>query len=414
MPRLGDRIGESYVITGVLGEGGMGVVFRAHDDRLLRDVAIKMVRPRWVERAHLLDRFASEARALARVRHPNVLDVYAFGVHVDLPYFVTEHVPGRTLDDVAWEGGLGATRALDVVERLCRGLDAVHRAGLVHGDVKPSNVMLADGGRVALMDLGLARLLDGNEVRVPGLWGTPAYIAPELATGRPVPPAMLPLADVYSAAVVAYELLCGRPPFVTKDIDEMLGLHASAPVPPPRELAPDIPPRLENALLRALDKDPVRRPQSAGELGRTLRVAAETARRIPRRLRVLVVDDDADHRALVSRLLARAFPGAVVETCSDGAGALAVVRRRLPHLAIVDLDMPGMNGVELTATLKSDPRTDAMPIIVLSGRGSADDWRLLSRLGADRFAVKPLFGDAFVATVRGLLEVPGEEDTEED
>lgn len=405
-PEIGERIAGGYRLDSILGEGGMGVVFGAWDEGLAREVAIKMVRPKWLGQPHLRDRFVSEARALARVRHPNVLEVFALGEHERFPYFVMEHIRGRTLDQLLEEGGRGPQplrRVMPLVERICHGLEAIHRHQLVHGDVKPSNVMLGEGDRLALMDMGLARLLDGPEVRYPGVWGTPAYIAPELAAGRPVPASLLPLADVYSVGILTYELLTGRTPFVTDDSEEMLELHAGAPVPPPRELCPGLPATVEDVLLRALDKDPMRRPQSPDELARSLSAAARASRLRPERLRFLVVDDDHDHRAIVSRILARTFPGSIIESCSDGASALEVVARRVPSLAVVDLGMPRMNGVELTAALKADERAKGMPIVILSGRGSGSDWRLLTRLGADRFVVKPLVPEAFLATVRALL-----------
>lgn len=407
LPELGERIARSYRVIEVLGEGGMGVVFRAHDEHLDRDVAVKMVQPRWASKAHLRARFLAEARAQARLKHPNVIEVYAFGEHDGLPFFAMEHVRGRTLEQVLDEGGrlpMPPRQVLPVMDRVCAGLAAIHRHDLVHGDVKPGNVMMGDGGRIALMDMGLARLLDGEDALTPGLWGTPAYIAPELATGKPVPGALLPLADIYAAASLAYELLTGRPPFVTDDIDEMLELHAKAPVPAPSEVYPALGTAFDHVLLRALDKDPTCRPQSAHELAAVLHLAAtQGARRS--RLRVLVADDDHDHRTLVASILARTFPGAIIESCSDGACALETVERRVPSLAVLDLCMGGMNGMELVATLKSNPRTKQMPIIVLSGQGSGSDWRLLMKLGADRFLVKPMCTDTFVATVRALLGV---------
>jgi serine/threonine-protein kinase len=406
LPEIGERIADTYRVLELIGEGGMGVVYRARDEILSRDVAIKMVQPRWATKAHLRDRFVAEARAQARLTHANVIQVYALGEHDGLPFFVMEHVIGRTLEAVLEANGrepISPKQALPVIERVCDGLSAIHGRCLVHGDVKPGNVMLGDDGRVALMDMGLARLLDGTDTRVPGLWGTPAYIAPELATGQPVPASMLPLADVYAVATMTYEMLTGRTPFVTDDVEEMLRLHATAPVPPPSQVCPELDTAFDHVLCRALDADPTRRPQTADELAKALRLATEQHRARRGRLRFLVADDDHDHRALVARVLARTFPGAIVETCSDGTSALAIVDRRVPSLAILDLCMDGMNGIELVAALRNDPRTKEMPIVVLTGRGSGSDWQLLLRLGANRFAVKPMVTESFVATVRALL-----------
>lgn len=384
----------------------MGVVFRARDDKLERDVALKMIHPRWLSLPHLRDRLVAEARATARVTHSHVVQVYSFGEHEGVPYFTMEHVPGRSLEDLVEQGWLTSSsleERLRILEAVCEGLEAIHAANLVHGDIKPSNVLLGEDGRVALVDMGLARLLDGPDVQLPGLWGTPAYVAPELAEGNPVPVGLLPLADLYSTGVLAFELLTGRLPFMCDDTREMLRIRVSQNPPRASRVRSSLSPVFDLPLARALHRDPMKRPQSARELFASFREVAPHAQRPKRRLRFLVADDDHDHCLVVSRILARAFPGSTIETCSDGESALHAARHHRPSLAVVDLNMPGMNGVELTAALRENEERRT-PIVVLTGEGSGRDWRLLMQLGADRFMVKPMATDSFINTVRSLVD----------
>jgi serine/threonine-protein kinase len=177
----GGVIGDLYRILGPLGSGGMGVVLLAEDTRLTRRVAVKLVSPKArTERA--LDRFVDEARAMARVNHPNVVSIFAFGRHGGLPYFVMEYVQGETLS--YWRRQQTIAPPLDkvmpIIDQLCRGVEAIHRSGTVHGDIKPSNVLIETTGRVAVADLGLSRTWSKSPTGVPlRVVGTPAYMAPE-------------------------------------------------------------------------------------------------------------------------------------------------------------------------------------------------------------------------------------------
>ncbi|MCZ7679033.1 MAG: serine/threonine protein kinase [Sandaracinaceae bacterium] len=173
-PAEGALVDGTYRVRGMLGEGGMGVVLLAHDERLQRDVAIKLIRPELAEAAHRA-RFLEEARAMARVRHPNVVEIHAFGELDGAPYFVMEYVAGSDLETfLAKRGGLlSPGEAHSVLLQLCRGVEAIHASGAVHRDLKASNVLVGDGFRVVIADLGLARTLDGAPVEGAVVSGTP-------------------------------------------------------------------------------------------------------------------------------------------------------------------------------------------------------------------------------------------------
>lgn len=383
----------------------MGVVVLARDVRLERDVAIKLIHPDYVASEDSHARFVREARAMARVRHENVVEVYAFGEHEGAPYFVMEYVPGETLDARRRDVGvLSVDEAIGVLEQVCRGLTAIHRAGAVHRDLKPTNVLIGPAFRVCVADLGLARVLDlpRSEDR-DTVSGTPAYMAPEMVRGDVVPPGMHHRADVYSLAVMTFELLTGRLPFETDDPIEMMKRHVQEAPPVPSELRADLPREFDAVIARGMEKTPARRTASADEFRRELLDARQSASLSGTSLRLLVADDDEDFAALLRETLDWAFPGAEIVVARDGDEALRELDRRPAALAVLDLDMPGLNGIELTAAIRATTRAARMPILVVTANGGAPDWRLLSSLGADGFLVKPIDPMALVALARRTL-----------
>ncbi|HLZ68550.1 MAG TPA: serine/threonine-protein kinase [Dehalococcoidia bacterium] len=256
-----------YAIIGTLGFGSFAAVYRAHDPLLDRQVALKVLLPQLCADAEDRKRFLAEARALAALRHPHIVTVFEAGEADGSPYFAMELVEGRTLANlIAEQGALPIDRALPLLRDLGSALDAVHAAGLVHRDVKDSNVMLEPGGRLVLMDFGIA--LATNRARLTQLgygMGTPETAAPEQIRGEAVGPA----ADIYALGVLAYQLLSSRLPF-TGDVAHVLYAQAHLPPPPLCEINPALPPRVCAAVEAALDKDPALRPASGAELLRML------------------------------------------------------------------------------------------------------------------------------------------------
>jgi serine/threonine protein kinase len=290
----GTLIGGCYRVVGPLGTGSMGIVLLARDEALDRPVAIKFVHSHLLS-APFRDRFIAEARTMARVNHPNVVQVHAFGEHDGAPYFVMEYVDGFTLE--RWIARNPDSREVDVLlailGELCRGVSAIHGSGAVHHDIKPSNVLLDAALRPRVADLGLAVFHRDGSPTQREIVGTPTYMAPEIAFSNDLDPQLRSRADVYSLACVAYELFSGRPPFDGTGNIGMLLQHATKPVLPPSSFRPDLPPELDRALLAALAKDPRHRTPSAEAFRQDL-VAACRKEREP--VRVLVAEDDDDFR----------------------------------------------------------------------------------------------------------------------
>ncbi|MGH7580510.1 MAG: serine/threonine-protein kinase, partial [Gemmatimonadales bacterium] len=255
-----------YRLERELGRGGMGVVFLATDTTLDRRVAIKVVHPELAAHASIVRRFLAEARTIARLRHPNIVTVHAAGTADGLLYYVMDEVDGESLRQRLNRGGkLPLAEVSRIVADLAAALDAAGRAGVVHRDVKPENVLLESGtGRALLADFGIARAMaaDGATSTGQGVAvGTPSYMSPEQAAGEEVDSR----SDLYGLGVVAYEMLAGHPPFqgsnrvvVSKHIAERPG--------PIERLRPDCPRPLADAVMRALEKQPGERWQTGEEL----------------------------------------------------------------------------------------------------------------------------------------------------
>ncbi|SDG70130.1 serine/threonine-protein kinase [Klenkia brasiliensis] len=282
----GDTFGP-YRVLGVLGRGGMGEVVRALDAEHEREVALKVLHPQWAGDESYRERFRREARVVARLREPHVVPIHRYG-EVDGRLFLDMRlVEGEDLAGLLRRTGpLDPARAVDVVGQVARALDAAHADGLVHRDVKPSNVLLvarADGGDLAgsvagddfayLVDFGIARPV--GEQTGPSLTGTgltigsTEYMAPERFQGRELSPAT----DVYSLACVLFEALTGRRPFPPGDAVAQMHAHLDATPPPPSALRPGLPQVLDGVVLRGLAKDPAQRWTSAGGMAAAARAA---------------------------------------------------------------------------------------------------------------------------------------------
>ena len=294
LPRDGIIDGRYKVIDRV-GDGGMGVVLRAQDLRLHRQVALKLIRPHLVFERELVDQFLAEARAMAQLRHPNVVEVYDFGEHDERPYFVMRFVDGPDLHTWVTEQALPLPIdvALGLLGQVCEGVAAIHDAGVVHRDIKPENMLLDVGFRVVVTDFGLVRPLE--ELVTQTGWqvtgGTAGYMAPEHARDEEVPPSLATRGDVYALGILAYWLLVGHHPFNARTRRQMLDLQIRARVRPPSEARPDLPRELDPVVLQALHKDPRRRtadarilvPMQAGV--RSLNVAFSAAMAVGEALR---------------------------------------------------------------------------------------------------------------------------------
>ena len=264
----GKVLADRYAVGELLGRGGMAEVYLATDRVLDRPVALKVLGGWLANDGTFVERFRREALAAARISHPNLVAVFDAGSEDGVHYIVMEHVPGETLADVLQKGGrLHPNRAITIAASVADALGVAHAAGIVHRDVKPGNVMLTPDGRTKLMDLGIARSIDGERItHASSILGTAGYISPEQARGDPVDHR----SDIYSLGCVLYEMLTGRQPFEAQDPLAVAYKHVHEPPAPPTSLEPSIPPGLEAVTLRAMEKEPAARFQSVSDMAAAL------------------------------------------------------------------------------------------------------------------------------------------------
>ncbi|MCB0167264.1 MAG: SUMF1/EgtB/PvdO family nonheme iron enzyme, partial [Anaerolineae bacterium] len=270
---IGQTIGNRYKVESFIGQGGMSSVFKAVDPNLSRLVAIKIIHPHLSNDPQFLRRFEHEAAAVARLRHPNIIQVYDFNHENNVYYMVMEYVPGQDLKEQlkalsSKHQRLPLTETIRIMGAVCEAVSYAHEQNMIHRDLKPANIMLTQQGQPILTDFGVAKMLDGLDQTVTGaIIGTAKYLSPEQAKGeRPDE-----RSDVYSLGVMLYEMVAGRPPFDADTTVAVLMKHVNEPVPDIRHIQSDIPEALVRIIEKALDKDKNKRYQSAIQLAVALK-----------------------------------------------------------------------------------------------------------------------------------------------
>ncbi|WP_406674313.1 protein kinase [Nonomuraea sp. N2-4H] len=275
----GTTLNDRYVLGDRLGGGGMGEVWRADDTVLGRTVAVKVLMPALSEDPTFIQRFQNEARAMATLRHPGVVDVYDYGVcEVEgrrVSFLVMAYVEGESLDRVLRRGPHGVEATMRLVAEVADALAAAHAQGIVHRDVKPANLMVRAGGGVVLTDFGIAHSASAGNLTATGtMLCSAGYCAPEMATASDVTPAV----DIYALGVVAYECLSGQLPFQGDTPVQIIFKHLNSPVP---RLPDSVPPGPRQVVARALEKSPEARWQSAPQMAEAARRALSAPRELP-------------------------------------------------------------------------------------------------------------------------------------
>ena len=262
-------LNDRYELLEQLGKGGMAVVYRARDRMLERLVSVKVLREDYSRDQAFLARFRQEAKAAANLSHPNIVTVHDFGLDQGQLFIVMEYVPGTDLKTlVKQRGRFSPEEAVPLLVQACAGIGYAHRAGLVHCDVKPQNLLVTPDMRLKVTDFGIARALSTikPDERSEIVWGSPQYFSPEQASGG----APSPASDVYSLGVIMYEMLTGSLPFRATTAAELARMHLDSEPIPIIELLPDISPALAEIIAKVLSKEPSQRYRTADQLGRVL------------------------------------------------------------------------------------------------------------------------------------------------
>ncbi len=272
---VGETVGP-YKITAYVGQGGMATIFKAYHATLDRYVALKVIHPALKEDRSFINRLRREAAIIARLNHPNIVTVYDFSEFKGTPFLVLRFIEGKTLRDILREQRLSTRQILNIIRPVADALTYAHSRGVLHRDVKPSNVLIDTEGHVFLTDFGLARLAQSGESTASQdmLIGSPHYISPEQAKSEPVGVGT----DIYSLGVILYEMFAGRVPFSSDTPYATILAQINEPPPSPRSLNPKIPPAVERVLLKSLAKEPRQRYASIREMMRALENAARGPR----------------------------------------------------------------------------------------------------------------------------------------
>src|SRR5439155_7524210 len=266
---VGKALGH-YRIIEPIGAGGMGVVYRAQDEQLGRDVAIKILPTGTLADEAARKRFRKEALALAKLNHPNIATIFEFTAHSSTDYLVTEYISGLALDEKLLVGALSEKEVVGLGIQLVQGLRAAHDRGIVHRDLKPANLRLTADGRLKILDFGLAQLMPrpsehGLTVTLTQsqeVTGTLPYLAPEQLRGKPAEART----DIWAAGAVLYEMATGHRPFEERVPSALIADIIHKTPPPPRKMRSELSSKLEAVILKSLEKAPAKRYQSAGEL----------------------------------------------------------------------------------------------------------------------------------------------------
>ncbi|HYV43740.1 MAG TPA: protein kinase [Myxococcaceae bacterium] len=386
------RIGGRYVLERQIGAGAMGAIWLALDPQLQRRVALKLLPPRLINSAEARRQFEHEAKAVAQIQNPHVVQIHDYGVDGGAPYIVMELLAGEDLAArLRRHGRLAPAAAAQLLNQIARGLSAAHAAGIVHRDLKPANLFLARQEAaevVKVVDFGLARLdlggkaPEGDEALV----GTLRYMSPEQMRGQAVDHR----SDLFSLGVVLYQAVTGRNPFPDEAVPDLMDWVPGAPPLRPGGVGGELGAKLDAFFTRALELDPAKRFQSALELASAFAAAVEITRPA-RPEQILVVDDEPDIVPLMKQLFRKQIKEGVYELvyATDGEDALEKLRQH-PDIAVamVDINMPRMDG--LTFLGRVGEVRPLLKVIVVTAYSDMSNIRVAMNRGAFDFLGKPI------------------------
>lgn len=356
---IGRVLDGRYRLDSLIGEGGMGDVYRATHVHIDTEFAVKLLKPEFVANQTAIKRFRLEAKAAGRINHPNAIKVTDFGVTPEnIVYLVMEVINGYSLRSLMGSvGGLDYIRTVNIVRQICGAVDAAHRSGVIHRDIKPDNILIEivnQTERVKVLDFGIAKLretkADAYLTQAGTIIGTPQYMSPEQCQGKQIDTS----SDIYSIGIILYEMLTGHVPFDADSTMQVVYKQLHDPPPPIDEVAPHLPEALVQVVMRALEKDPANRQSSAIELSEELKDAVESS-------------GEAGSLSMTDPLVPRPVAAGVrtpsqsaIAPSTDESGRITSAEKKTPTA-------PGQTAVETVAKEPGSGKTGRLPLFVLGG-----------------------------------------------
>lgn len=400
-----DIIDGRYRVRRSLGRGGMGTVFLAEDMRLGREVAVKLLAPELGFTDSLRKRFLSEARAMGGLRHDHVAQVFSYGTHGIEPYIVMEYVPGETIGEYAHRANpyIDTDAAVRLVDQIARGLSAIHTAGIIHGDIKPSNILIGPHFRAVVVDFGLMRWLgDAEDLSI--VVGTPAYIPPEVVKADSIELRLTPAADVFALGVTAFEILTRRLPFPVTNVDELFEVHLSNQrAPRITSLRNDLPRAFDEVFERVFSGDLTERHRSADEFRRALLSAHTAPETSPRRRSLVLGLGDGDVRSSLAVALEQAVPGLAVATARDFRTVLSAAAAEPKSIVVCDRALLTTDVSGAIGSLTRDERSSPRSIVLVGADATPFEHRSFRELGVAAFLPAPIDVTTLIGVVRSLI-----------
>lgn len=391
----GQTLHDRYLILAMIGQGGMGVVFRARDLMFDEIIALKVLKPDFIRNEQMLSRFKREIKLARRIKHPNVCCIFNFSTSGEVFFITMEFLEGVSLSVLMKQHRYTDDQAIGIIRGIIAALGAAHRLNIIHRDLKPSNVMIDRNFRPVILDFGIALLLEhaggkaGEEII-----GTPLYMSPEALQGCGADQRC----DIFSLGVIMYELFTGSLPWPVKR--SSLG-QRKFPVRPPSTIRPDLPGYLEAIIMRCLEPDPTARFQTVHEILGLIDNSPTAPHILEGNNMVMIAEDEPD----IKDLLASALEdyGFTPLFAANGEEAVALATRERPALICMDLMMPRMGGYQAIEFLKANEETSRIPIIVITARQDKESLRLGQALGIQDYITKPFSIIALMKKIRQLV-----------
>jgi len=419
-----------YEVMDLIGQGGMGQVYRAIDRELDEVVALKLLKPRLSSDPVVIARFKQEIKLTRRIKHKNVARIFDLGEVGGFKFISMEYIDGKTLKDLLLSRGpLTLDLAIHIYKQVLEGVGAAHEEGIVHRDIKPQNIMVSRDFATFVLDFGIARSLESEDLFAMGvLVGSPAYMSTEQVLRKVVDHR----SDVYSLGVLLFEMLTGQPPFQARSLVAAANKHVTEQPPDPRTLRPDLPEWVSRFVLKCLEKEPGLRFQSLremlGEIARHDTDVADTKAAEPIRVPAAPVAPAAPPVApaapaapakkKVQVLLGEADPetarvvrgkleslGLEVEHVPDGVAAVDRAVTGRFDLILLGTDLPRLDGIEATRILKKYSATRDVPVVMLVPSGRSDQESFAYDSGAADVLVKPINALSLAKKTRSLLSL---------